>query len=138
MTNISNTCDNTKLFNDKFAKVSLYFWLLNKSFKNNFKNEKSFRYAIDESIIPYYGKHGAKQHIHGKPIDFTYEIWSLCASTGFLVHFILYQGAELTTLSHQNAYGLGASVVLEMVSVLPQGPLYDLFFDRFFIIVDVK
>ena len=61
-----------------------------------------------------------------------YEIWSLCTSTEYLVHFIPYQVAESTPLSHQNAYGLGAFVVLEMVSVLPQGPLCDLFFDQFF------
>ena len=80
-----HTCDNTKLFDDKFAKVFLYFSLLNESFKNNFINDKSFKYAIDEPKIPYYGKHGAKQHIHGKPIEFEYKIWSLCTSTEYLV-----------------------------------------------------
>ena len=64
-----HTCDNTKLSDEKFAKVSPYFLLLDESFKNKVKNDKSFKYAIDESMIPFNGKHGAKQHIHGKPID---------------------------------------------------------------------
>ena len=63
------------------------------------------KYAKAESMILYYGKHGAEQHLHGKPIDFGYKIWSLGASTGYLMRFIRYQGAKSTPLSHQNAYG---------------------------------
>jgi len=60
---------------DKFAKVRPLLaalnerWLLFKPSDNHL--------SIDESMIPYYGKHGAKQHIHGKSIRFGYKMWSL-------------------------------------------------------------
>ena len=26
-------------------------------------------------MVPYFGRHGAKQYIHGKPIKFGYKLW---------------------------------------------------------------
>ncbi|KAJ8912152.1 hypothetical protein NQ315_006116 [Exocentrus adspersus] len=33
-------------------------------------------------MIPYYGKHYAKQYIKGKPIRFGFKNWALCTSNG--------------------------------------------------------
>ena len=32
---------------------------------------------IDESMVPYFGKHGAKQYIHSKPITFGFILWGM-------------------------------------------------------------
>ena len=45
----------------------------------------------DESLVPYYGRHGLKQHIHGKLIRFGYKIWCFCATEGYLIQAKPYQ-----------------------------------------------
>ncbi|KAL0818791.1 hypothetical protein ABMA28_008118 [Loxostege sticticalis] len=85
--------------------------------------------SIDESMIPYYGKHGTKQHIHGKPIRFGYKNWSICTRLGYLIYGELYQGAS-TGNTHPEL-GVGATVVLDLISKLPQGS-YSFYFDNFF------
>lgn len=72
--------------NDKFGKVRSYFDLLNKSFIKNFGLISSSHISIDETMVPYYGRHGTKQHIHGKPIRFGYKLWSAATRNGYLVH----------------------------------------------------
>lgn len=59
-----HVADNNNLCpNDKMAKVRPPFNLLNKKFLQ-YATEKKI--SIDESMIPYYGRHGCKQHIRGK------------------------------------------------------------------------
>lgn len=41
--------------------------------------------SIDESMVPYYGHHSTKQHIHGKPIRFGYKIWCMATRLGYLI-----------------------------------------------------
>ena len=72
------------------------------------------------------------QHIHGKPISFGYKLWSACTPSGYLVQFLPYQGSKASQLPQQQTFGLGASVVLQLVSALPKGISYNLFFDNFF------
>ena len=50
--------------------------------------------CVDESMIPYFGHHGAKQHMHGKPIRFGYKAWCLCTRLSYLIQAKLYQGAK--------------------------------------------
>lgn len=47
---------------------------------------------FDESMIAYFGPHGCKEFIRGKPIPFGYKMWCLNTPTGYLVNFDLYQG----------------------------------------------
>lgn len=47
------------------------FTNLNKSAKYFLDSEK---FSVDEVMIPYYGRHSAKQYIHGKPIRFGYKV----------------------------------------------------------------
>ncbi|CAI9733933.1 Hypothetical predicted protein [Octopus vulgaris] len=42
---------------------------------------------------PYYGHHGMKQFIRGKPIRYAFKIWCLVRPDGFLVKFYPYTGA---------------------------------------------
>ncbi|KAL0830062.1 hypothetical protein ABMA28_003519 [Loxostege sticticalis] len=76
----NNNLDN----NDKFAKVRPLWNLLNARWIKYYPGYKNL--SIDESMIPYYGKHGAKQHIHGKPIRFGYKNLSICTRLGYLIY----------------------------------------------------
>lgn len=127
-------CDSTSLpSNDKFAKIREYFTKLNQNFSANFKRAGSSHISIDETIVPYFGRHGTKQHIHGKPIRFGYKLWSAATRHGYLVNCEPYQGASGPSLKMQSDLGLGAAVVLELHGRLPQelGP-YNIYFDNFF------
>ncbi|XP_065664814.1 piggyBac transposable element-derived protein 3-like [Hydra vulgaris] len=45
-------------------------------------------------MVRYYGHHGLKQFIRGKPIRFRYKIWSLIGGSGYCFNFLLYCGKE--------------------------------------------
>jgi DNA excision repair protein ERCC-6 len=127
-------CDNMNLPTaDKFGKVREYFKLLNSKFIENFKYVASTHISVDETMVPYYGRHSTKQHIHGKPLRFGYKVWSCATRLGYLVSFEPYQGAKSAQLPLQKEFGLGGAVVLEMQGRLPLdfGP-YNIYFDNFF------
>uniref|UniRef100_A0A671KWE7 PiggyBac transposable element-derived protein domain-containing protein n=1 Tax=Sinocyclocheilus anshuiensis TaxID=1608454 RepID=A0A671KWE7_9TELE len=92
--------DNTKCNDDPFFKVRPIFQELNSSYKIL---PFSKWLSVDESMIPYYGRHGYKQFIKGKPIRYGYKVWSLAFSGGYLYHMEPYAGTGL---------GQGPSVVL--------------------------
>ncbi|XP_048488144.1 piggyBac transposable element-derived protein 3-like [Plutella xylostella] len=123
-----HAADNNNLDpNDKFAKVRPLWKLLNARWVKYYPGDKNL--SIDESMIPNYGKHGTKPHIHGKPIRFGYKNCSICTRLGYLINGELYQGAS-TGNTHPEL-GVGASVVLDLISKLPQGS-YSFYFDNFF------
>ena len=47
---------------DRYAKFRSIFSMLNEKWLNHFSNENYL--SIDESMVPYCGRHGLKQHIH--------------------------------------------------------------------------
>ena len=51
-------------------------------------------FSLDEAMEPYFGHHGMKQFIKGKPICYGFKYWCLARSDGFLVQFYPYTGAE--------------------------------------------
>ncbi|XP_039300249.1 piggyBac transposable element-derived protein 3-like [Nilaparvata lugens] len=88
-----HVCDNNNLDKDtKFAKVAPLWKKLNERWCRFFDGEAHL--SIDETMIPYYGRHSAKQHIHGKPIRFGYKAWSMCTRLGYLVQANLYEGSK--------------------------------------------
>ncbi|KAI8117627.1 PiggyBac transposable element-derived protein 3 [Lucilia cuprina] len=110
-------CDSNALpQNDKFAKVRKYFDLVVANFTTNFDKAVSSHISIDETIVPYYGRHSTKQHIHGKPLRFGYKIWSAATPQGYLVNCELYQGASGPSMKLQSEYGLGAAVILVILN----------------------
>jgi len=80
---------------DKFAKLRPSFDNLNRSFLARFCSET--RLSIDESMVPYFGHHGCKQFIRGKPIRFGYKIWCLNTTLGYPIQFQAYQGKGSVT-----------------------------------------
>ena len=113
---------------DKFAKIRPLVSLLNAKWLAHFPKENFL--AVDKEMVPYYGRNGLIQHIHGKPIRFGYKVWCLCTRTGYLVQAISYQGS--TTGYSNPEFGMGGSVVLDLISELPSEVEYRLFFDNLF------
>ena len=121
--------DNTDLnHGDKFAKVRPLIVELNERFL--LYNPTEPKLSIDESMVPYYGRHGCKQFIRAKPIRFGYKLWCLNTSTGYLMQFEPYQGASTTPLIA--GLGMGGSVVADLISELNLSVQYHVYFDNLF------
>ncbi|KAK1898005.1 PiggyBac transposable element-derived protein 3 [Dissostichus eleginoides] len=110
--------DNTKITDDPFFKVRPIFSELNQSYKVMPFQEWL---SVDESMIRYYGRHGCKQFIRGKPIRFGYKLWSLASSSGYMHHMEPYGGSH--TLLPETGLGQGPSIVLGLAeqAQVPQG-----------------
>lgn len=63
--------NNTLKATDKFAKVRPLLEHLNKQLKKNAMRQEM--HSIDEAMVQYFGHHGSKQFIHGKPIQQGYK-----------------------------------------------------------------
>lgn len=70
--------------------------------------------SIDESMIPYYGKHFAKQYIRGKPIRFGFKNWALNSSEGYLYQFDIYMGKNSESTSQ--GFGVGGDKVIDLLT----------------------
>ncbi|KAI7814467.1 putative piggyBac transposable element-derived protein 3-like [Triplophysa rosa] len=92
----------TKQLEAAFFKVRPIFQELNTSYKIL---PFSKWLSVDESMIPYYGRHGYKQFIKGKPIRYGYKVWSLASSGGYLYHMEPYAGVH--TLLPETGLGHG-------------------------------
>ncbi|XP_030763273.1 piggyBac transposable element-derived protein 2-like [Sitophilus oryzae] len=114
---------------DKLYKLRPIIIHLNENFRQHGGLEEHI--SIDESMIPYYGKHYAKQYIKGKPIRFGYKNWALCTRTGYCVTFDIYTGKSD---ARENKFGLGGDVVLtllENAKICPNSG-YKIYFDNYF------
>lgn len=127
-------CDNTDLNpNDKLSKVRPLIDIM---------NEKFIQYApvgsamsIDESMIPYFGRHSCKMYMIGKPIRFGFKAWVLATPNGYFTHFDIYQGKNGIVEVGYEQYGLGEQVVMKNADVLRTNfpdLKFSLFFDNFF------
>ena len=54
---------------------------------------------VDESMVPYLGRHSAKMFIKRKSIRFAYKTWCLCGSDGYPYHMQIYQGKQLNAIN---------------------------------------
>ncbi|KAK3889533.1 hypothetical protein Pcinc_006505 [Petrolisthes cinctipes] len=87
-------------------------------------------YSTDEVMIPYYGKHGAKQIIRGKPICFGFKVWAACTANGFLLHAEPYYGSH--TNVPDTGLGHGPNVVMELVKQINLHTGQHVVFDNLF------
>ncbi|KAK4314976.1 hypothetical protein Pmani_013759 [Petrolisthes manimaculis] len=92
---------------DRIFKVRPLFEHFNKKFMN-LAQPLPVTWAIDEAMEPYYGRHGLKQFIRGKPVRFGYKFWCLCSTEGLLISFKLYEGKET---GYEEGLTIGESVV---------------------------
>ncbi|KRY92720.1 PiggyBac transposable element-derived protein 3 [Trichinella pseudospiralis] len=73
--------DNQKLVkDDKMSKLCTNCSTPALSIKHGMFHEKL---SVDESIVPYYGRHAAKLFLKGKSIRFGYKVWLLCGNDGY-------------------------------------------------------
>ena len=130
---VLHVCDNENLTaSDKMAKVRPFYAMINQKCLECFLNEEEL--SIDESMLPYYGRHSSKQRIVGKPVRMGYKMWVLASSIGYVVQFEPYQGAKTagSCKSSASKWGLGEHVVLDLLAELPTGVSYHIHFDNFF------
>lgn len=131
---VFHMADNNDLStNDKFSKIRPLFKLLNENFLK-FAPEKE-HHSVDEAMVPYFGRHGCKQFIKGKPIRWGYKLWVGCTRVGYINWFEPYQGASTHVSPQYKDMGVGAGVVLTYVDRLrsrwPESKFH-IFFDNFF------
>ena len=121
--------DNSSLnSDDPYYKVRPFFERLNKSFLESLPLDQNI--CVDEVMVPYYGRHGTKQFIRGKPVRYGYKIWALASSKGYMYQVEPYCGA-MTNLE-TTGYGQGYDVVLGLLnkSNVPSGKC--IYFDNLF------
>ncbi|CAG5022000.1 unnamed protein product [Parnassius apollo] len=129
-----HVADNLNLdTSDKFAKVRPLLKVLTMRFLEHCPHKEN--HSVDEAMVPYFGHHGCKQFIRGKPIRYGYKLWVGATSGGYIAWFEPYQGASTFTNAQYSQLGLGASVVLsyaDQLATLGYGKNYHLFIDNFF------
>lgn len=122
--------DNSKIdASDRLYKLRPFLDNLGESFKKHGGLDECL--SIDESMIPYYGKHYAKQFIKGKPIRFGFKNWALCSSAGYMLSFDVYTGKDEIK---KREFGLGGDVVLHLIKAagVPPNKGHKIFFDNYF------
>lgn len=103
---------------DKMWKLRPIIDVLKRNIKNHFVPVENLSY--DESMVEYFGKHGCKQFIRGKPVRFGFKIWSLNTPSGYLIDFDIYQGKALNTPTiYEKLFGKAASPLVKMIDDLP-------------------
>lgn len=127
--------DNTKLDKaDKMSKLRPLMNMLKSKFIHHFVPEREIDY--DESMVEYFGRHGCKQYIRGKPIRFGYKVWCINTKIGYLINFEVYQGTiPNSNLDDQKMYGKAASPLIQLIQDLPVGMRslpYRFYFDNLF------
>ncbi|KRZ02339.1 PiggyBac transposable element-derived protein 3 [Trichinella zimbabwensis] len=88
-----HTMDNTELLpGDKLGKISGVYADLN----NRLRQFGIFheQLSIDEEMVPYYGHHSCKMFIRGKPIRFSYKIWTMASANGYPYALKIYSGRD--------------------------------------------
>ena len=103
--------DNNNLdANDKFAKLQPFFKILNKNCLKNFIPERNA--GIEESVVPYYGRHGCKQYMQSKLMKFGYKLWVAATPLWYAIQFYPYAGKDA---NYDKELDFGGSFVMSLV-----------------------
>ena len=73
--------------------------------------------CVDESIIPCFGKHFAKQYMKRKTIKFGYKFWCFYKNNDYLVQYDTFYGKG----DYNPEFGLEGSVVTKLIRKLSSG-----------------
>ena len=93
--------------------------------------------SIEKSMMPYFGKHGAKQYMKSKPIKFRFKLWVMATPLGYCIQFYPYADKDSIIQGYENIWlGLDASVVANLISKPPAMQIsnYDIVMDNYFTI----
>ena len=128
--NFIHLSDNQNLqVGNKVAKVQPLYDRLNNNLKKFGIPHKDL--SIDESMVPYHGKHSAKMFIRMKPIRFGYKLWVLAGSDGYPYHTICYTGKRTTPSSEPLGF-LVVNELLDTVKICSNPHAHAIYFDNFF------
>ena len=126
--------DNTSLNpEDPYYKVRPFFEMLNDSFRKSLPLDENL--SVDEIMVPYFGRHGTKQFIRGKPIRYGYKIWALASSKGYIYQVEPYCG-KMTNLE-TTGKGQGYDVVMGLLKKADVPGGKRIFFDNLFTSLDL-
>lgn len=128
---VLHAADNQSLGSNRMAKISPLYELLNQSLLMFGVLHESL--SIDESMVPYFGKHPCKQFIRGKPIRFGYKCWVISSSCGLPYKVSLYEGKE----DNQDKVPLGTRTVMNCLKVCEKPASHHIYFDNFFTSYDL-
>ena len=114
---------------DKFAKVRPLIDKSNEQCLANYLPQQSV--SINESMVPYFGRHGCKQYMRNKSVKFGKNIWVAATPLGYAIQF--YPDAGKNENYYSNL-GPGGSVVATLAEKLPLqvGSNYHIIMDNFF------
>jgi DNA excision repair protein ERCC-6 len=125
--------------NDRLSKIRPFLDHLRDAFIEHAPWEKNV--SMDEAMVPYYGRHGLKQYIKGKPIRFGYKVWCMNLRLGYLINFEVYQGSKGPENQYKSDFGVGGAVLLNFSDSLPRddtGPQpFHVFADNYFLSLKV-
>lgn len=118
---------------DKVYKLRPLMNLLKGKFLKHFIPEENLNY--DESMVKYYGRHGCKQFIRGKPIRFGFKMWCINAASRYLLNFDMYQGKDSkSTDVDKQIFGKCTAPFISMLDEIEkeQNFQFNFYFDNLF------
>ena len=99
---------------DRFAKVHSLFNSINQQYLLNYQLTQHI--SVDESVMPYFERHVAKQFIHEKPMKFGYKLWVMATPLGYCIQFRSYAGKSTILREYADiGFGLNALVAAHLV-----------------------
>lgn len=113
---------------DKYYKVRPLFTNLNQKLEV-FRNGDNI--SIDESMVPYFGFHGTKQYMKGKPHKFGFKMWVACNPDGLPLYVEPYCGISTDVKDH--GLGKSSNVVAHLTDRLGLAEGADVFADNYFL-----
>ncbi|GBN16856.1 PiggyBac transposable element-derived protein 3 [Araneus ventricosus] len=84
--------DNTAIDSDPYYKVHPIYILLNEALQQF--GVFAEHLSIDERMLRYFGRHGCKMYMKGKPVKFGYKLRILSSFDGYPFYIIPYQGSQ--------------------------------------------
>ena len=123
--------DNSKIDKTQTKLLPLFEKLQNNFIEHGYIPEFS---SVDESMVPYYGKHHTKQFIRGKPIRFGFKFWAHCSKKGYLHSFEFYTRKTDDSAQNYDELGVGGNVVMRLIEKTrcTEERGCKIFFDNFF------
>lgn len=77
--------------------------------------------SIDEQVVPFKGRHRAKQYIPSKPNKWGFKFISRASSTGLLYDFILYSGKNTELIKPLKEFSMMNNIVRSLCLTIPVG-----------------
>ena len=118
---------------DKYYKVRKIYDVANKNLKQFGFFDRD--YSIDEMMIPYHGRHSAKQTMREKSVRFGFKNFCLASADGYPYHILPYCGAK--GIGGTDGTDLCQRVVADLVCEMEHVKNFNLSFDNWYSSVKV-